>query len=133
MIDSIINRVHDKIIIDKLEVDGELVWQDEDIKFQAARHFQNVVGPPTSDGTIPDSWAQDYEPLSQIDPAIYHGIYVMPTFDEWYSEVRSAPINKAAGPSAVSYDLIKHLGPKGLHVLYNITCSCFKLKDIPKA
>ena len=133
MIDSILTRSHDKIIIDKLEVDNELISNPEDIKYHTAHHFQHIVGPPSTDGTIPEEWRADYEELQHVNVDIYHSLYDMPSFDEWLSFLKDTPNNKAPGPSNISYDLLKHLGPLGLKVLHNITCACFILQDIPKA
>src|SRR5256884_3770569 len=133
MIDSIFARTHDKIVIDKLEVDNELVSNHEDIKYHTAHHFQNIVGPPLTDGTIPTEWQEDYNELPQVNPDVYQSLYDLPSFEEWYSFLKDVPNNKAPEPSNLSYDLLKHLGPLGLKVLHNITCACFILQDIPKA
>src|SRR2546421_5284730 len=67
MIDSILSRSHDKIVIDKLEIDNELIMNPEEIKFHTAQHFQNIVGPARTDGTIPEEWSEDYSELETIN------------------------------------------------------------------
>src|SRR3989440_7339371 len=55
----------------------------------------------------------------------------LPSFSEWYDFIANAPANKAPGPSQLSYDLMKHLGPLALDILYRLTCACFRLSIIP--
>src|SRR3989440_11382544 len=131
MINSILQRTQDKIVIDRVKVDNDLITDPESIRSHTANHFQNIVGRPTSDGSIPEEWQQDYLPLASIDDSIYAGLNDPPSFIEWLDFVRSAPANKAPSPSGVSYDLLKHLGPVALDVLHQITCSCFRLQTIP--
>ena len=54
-----------------------------------------------------------------------------PSFSEWYDFIANAPANKAPGPSQLSYDLMKHLGPLALDILHQLTCACFRLSIIP--
>src|ERR1043166_9068628 len=131
MINSILQRTQDKIVIDRLEVDNDLITDPASIRSFTANHFQNIVGRPASDGSIPEEWHQDYLPLESVDDSIYAGLSDPPSFTEWLDFVRLAPANKASSPSGVSYDLLKHLGPVALDVLHQITCSCFRLQSIP--
>ena len=114
-----------------MEVDNELITDPASVRAQTVNHFQNIVGSPASDGSIPEEWQQDYQPLDSIDDSIYAGLNDPPSFIEWLDFVRSAPANKAPSPSGVSYDLLKHLSPVALDVLHQITCSCFRLQTIP--
>ena len=131
MINSILQRTQDKIIIDRVEVDNDLITDPASIRSHTVNHFQNIVGRSTSDGSIPKEWQQDYSPLESIDDSIYAGLNDPPSFTEWLDFIRSALANKAPSPSGVSYDLLKHLGPIVLDVLHQITCSCFRLQTIP--
>ena len=83
MINSILQRTQDKIVIDRVEVDNDLITDPASIRFHTANHFQNIVGRPTSDGSIPDEWQQDYSPLESIDDSIYAGLNDPPSFIEW--------------------------------------------------
>ena len=69
--------------------------------------------------------------MESIDGTIFDDLSTPPDFNEWLDVVRTAPANKAPGPSGISYDILKHLGPVALDVLYQLTCSCFRLKAIP--
>src|SRR2546421_12366490 len=74
MINSILQRTQDKIVIDRVEVDNDLITDPASIRLHTANHFQNIVGRPTSDGSIPEEWQQDYQPLEFIDDSIYAGL-----------------------------------------------------------
>src|SRR3989440_658492 len=104
MINSILQRTQDKIIIDRVEVDNEFITDPASVRAQTVNHFQNIVGSPTSDGSIPEEWQQDYLPLESIDDSIYTGLNYPPSFTEWLDFVRSASANKTPSPSGVSYD-----------------------------
>ena len=54
MINSILQRTQDKIIIDRVEVDNDFITDPASICFHTVNHFQNIVGRPTSDGSIPE-------------------------------------------------------------------------------
>ena len=56
---------------------------------------------------------------------------VPPSETDWLDIIRSAPANKAPGPSGISYDIIKRLGIIAHNVLYQLTCACFTLRSIP--
>ena len=74
MINSILQRTQDKIIIDRVEVDNDLITDTASIRSHTVNHFQNIVGRPASDGSIPEEWQQDYSPLESIDDSIYAGL-----------------------------------------------------------
>ena len=48
MINSILQRTQDKIIIDRVEVDNDLITDPASIRSHTVNHFQNIVGRPTS-------------------------------------------------------------------------------------
>ena len=74
MINSILQRTQDKIIIDRVEVDNDLITDPASIRSHTVNHFQNIVGHLTSDGSIPEEWQQDYSPIESIDDSIYAGL-----------------------------------------------------------
>src|SRR5438445_12259238 len=83
MINSILQRTQDKIVIDRVEVDNDLITDPAPIRFHTANHFQNIVGHPTSDGSILEEWQQDYLPLESIDDSIYASLNDPPFFTKW--------------------------------------------------
>ena len=56
MINSILQWTQDKIIIDRVEVNNDLITDPASIRSHTVNHFQNIVGRPTSDGSIPEEW-----------------------------------------------------------------------------
>src|SRR5437763_15350943 len=80
MINSILQRTQDKIVIDRLEVDNDLITDPVSIRAQTVDHFQNIVGHPASDRSIPDDWLQDYLLLESVDGIIYANLYDLPSF-----------------------------------------------------
>src|ERR1041385_7064292 len=131
MISSILNRHTEKIVIDRLEVDNDLITDPELIRSHTAKYFQTCVGAPSTDGTILDTWTADYRPLDTINDSIYDDLMVPPSFTEWFDFISKAPANKAPGPSQLSYDIMKHLGPIALDIFHQLTCACFNLNCIP--
>jgi len=56
---------------------------------------------------------------------------VPPTRDEWQLVINSFPNGKAAGPSGVSNEMLKHLGKSMANALWKLICNCCQLNDIP--
>jgi len=54
-----------------------------------------------------------------------------PEEDEWYQILKSLPNDKAPGPSKVSNEMLKHLGPKMNKVFWMLACACLTLSCIP--
>ncbi|GBB83908.1 hypothetical protein RclHR1_10570006 [Rhizophagus clarus] len=53
------------------------------------------------------------------------------TLDEWIDNVKSLPNNKAAGPSGISYKMLKNLNEDNQSFLHAFICVCMDLNDIP--
>jgi len=49
----------------------------------------------------------------------------LPTFDEWLLTIKHLPNDKAPGPSKISNELLKKMGPLANKLLYKIICACF--------
>ena len=47
------------------------------------------------------------------------------------THVRDSPNNKAAGPSGISYEMIKHLGPISQQFLWKFVSACITTTFIP--
>ena len=71
-------------------------------------------------------------PIQDIDPDIYTHIMSSPTYEEWSQIITSLPNNKASGPSGVSNEMLKHLGPVASRALWKLACLCLTLSDIPQ-
>ena len=55
-----------------------------------------------------------------------------PSYEEWIQIVNSLPNNNASGPSGVSNEMLKHLGPVASRALWKLACLCLVLSDIPQ-
>ena len=54
-----------------------------------------------------------------------------PNFDEWISVLKSLPNDKAAGPSGITNEMMRHLGSKTQYLLWQLIQMCFTIGDIP--
>src|SRR5215216_6751511 len=53
------------------------------------------------------------------------------SFEEWMAVIAKLPNEKAAGPSGIHNEQIKHLGPNLQHLLWKLIQICFIIGDIP--
>ncbi|GBB88271.1 hypothetical protein RclHR1_14810001 [Rhizophagus clarus] len=51
--------------------------------------------------------------------------------NEWIDNVKSLPNNKAAGPSGISYEMLKNLNEDNQSFLHAFICVCMDLNNIP--
>jgi hypothetical protein len=139
---SALNREFRCIVLDRVLTFSDppsstprLLLQPDDIKQAAIQHFQNFVQPAlhayhnTTD--LPSRWQQVYEPISTINLAIYTDILSPISMDELNSVLNSLPSHKAAGPSGITYEMLKLLPDAGRSVLLNLCNQCFLQSDIP--
>ena len=56
----------------------------------------------------------------------------LPTEQEWYSVINKLPNDKAAGPSGITNEMLKHLGPNTAKCLWQFICACIRINDIPQ-
>ncbi|EXX54613.1 hypothetical protein RirG_233030 [Rhizophagus irregularis DAOM 197198w] len=101
---------------------------DDAIDQEVINHFQNFVPitstPPSSIQDLSERWSNAYAPLANVSLAIFDSLMDSPTLDEWSSTISSMPNNKAPGPSMISYEMLKHLGPSASSLLLNLICAC---------
>ena len=137
MIDSIIDRHKQTIIIDRIIVKKndteELIIDPNEIKKYTNLHFQTIAGGIHEEKSIPSFWETQYQPKTSIDESIYTTLMDEPTEEEWSSHIKALPNNKASGPSGISNEMIKHLGENMQKVLRKFVAACFLLNDIPQA
>ncbi|GET50319.1 RNA-directed DNA polymerase from mobile element jockey-like [Rhizophagus irregularis DAOM 181602=DAOM 197198] len=102
---------------------------------EVIEHFQNFVPitstTPSSIQDLPERWSNAYAPLADVSPAIFDSLMDPPTLDEWSSTISSMPNDKASGPSMISYEMLKHLGPSASTLLFNLICACLSEANIP--
>ncbi|CAG8851061.1 19157_t:CDS:1, partial [Gigaspora margarita] len=57
-------------------------------------------------------WKKEYEPIQSINEEWYSSVEVDFNIVELDALIKDAPIKKATGPSQISYEMLKHIGPK---------------------
>ena len=80
---------------------------------------------------LPDRWYNQYKPISSIDCQIYEHLMVSPTIDEWIQTINSMPNDKAMGPSKISFEMLKHVGPECQKFLTELFSLCLIHNSIP--
>jgi hypothetical protein len=138
MIDSFMDRQKRSIVIDRVLTtsdDGtqELITNPADIKSLTNDHFQNCPGGHHINKEIPLQWQEQYTPRSDIDASIYADLMTPPSEAEWYAVINKLPNDKAAGPSGITNEMLKHLGPLMANALWKYICKCIELNNIPQA
>src|SRR5581483_873771 len=113
MIDSFLERTKRTIVIDRvLHTDQQgvqsLVTDPNEIKRLTIDHFQTCAGGIHSPKAIPPRWEQQYRPRDTINPSVYNSLMNPMTNDEWAMIISALPLGKAAGPSGISNEMIKH-------------------------
>ena len=137
MIDSILECKRQTIILDRCldnsHLNLGLLISAEDVKQETARHFQHAAGPQRRLHEISPEWKPYYDPLDSIDPSIYNDLMSTPSEDEWSLIINSLPNGKACGPSKISNEMLKHLGPCTSKTFWTFVCACLNLSLTPDA
>jgi endonuclease/exonuclease/phosphatase family metal-dependent hydrolase len=137
MINSSLNREKRKITIDRLLIiqdNQEILTTDQNtIKQATNNHFQQCPGGVHEEKIIPPQWQQQYAPIEEINQDIYKYLMTPPNSDEWSKIINSLPTDKAAGPSEITNEMLKHLGEKMQKCIRYFISACLKLNDIPTA
>jgi Reverse transcriptase (RNA-dependent DNA polymerase) len=124
-------------VIDRIlqTTDGtqSLVTDPKEIKRLTNDHFQTCPGGIHVRKEIPSQWNDQYLPKQNIDASIYSTLMNPPTESEWFSVINKLPNDKAAGPSGITNEMLKHLGPMMAKCLWKFICACILLNDIPQA
>src|SRR5207244_7435041 len=76
-------------------------------------------------------WKNRYSPISSVYISIYDQLLTPITMDEWLTVIRSTPADKAAGPSSITYEFLKHLGDVAHTHLLSLMNDCLRNNDIP--
>ena len=135
MTNSILDRSKQTITIDRCLNNAsparDLLTDEHDVKNEVARHFQMAAGTSHENTPIDDEWTPFYQPLNDIDSNIYTDLMNPPSADEWYNIIAHLPNGKAPGPSKVSNEMLKHLGPLTKKLLWYIICGCLNISSLP--
>src|SRR5215216_6051113 len=145
MIDSCLERNRKAIVLDRIMIHADTPNQHlelvpDAIKRQTASHFQNIAGSTNRDVSSFNSpnlnpnwknWERHYEPIETIENDCYSGIMDIPTYDDWLLTLKHLPDHKAPGPSKITNEMLKKLGPKMNRFLYTIIYACFTSSFTP--
>src|ERR1043165_3804507 len=55
----------------------------------------------------------------------------IPLLNEWHEVISNLPNYKATGPSKISNDMLKHLGPSAMNKLWIMISYCITTEDFP--
>ncbi|GBB87861.1 hypothetical protein RclHR1_14350010 [Rhizophagus clarus] len=138
-INSALSRSRHRIMLDRVFIDHpttpQLLTDLQDISNAVINHFQNAVpiksSPPSHISALPDRWRSEYSPMDSVSSDIYSSLLSFPSLEEWLSTVSSMPNGKAPGPSMITYEMLKHLGPIANSLLLILIRKCFASADIP--
>ena len=134
MLNSLLNRQKDVIIIDRLmlpsldDTEPSLTRDPIIIENAVIEHFQNIgcdknnpIINFTSIADIPPEWREFYY-TKTIDPVLQNTLTSPISFHELKQTIKMLPKGKAAGPNQISYEDISHLHDKILSfilILFN--------------
>ncbi|PKK55293.1 hypothetical protein RhiirC2_802802 [Rhizophagus irregularis] len=115
MLDSILNRKRKKLVLDKvlIEKNGSkyLCSTDQEITDAMVDHYQNAAGKKLNvDSIMNERWLAQYASKSDINDEWYASTVKEITEEEWLSTINELANDKAAGPSKISNEMLKHLG-----------------------
>src|SRR5436190_13497251 len=127
--------VLDQILISDDNGNSSLTTDPIRIKEAAIQHFKYIAGNPITHHISLDDmspfWQSLYTPSENIDCTIYANLLAEPSDSEWSSTISALPNNKAAGPSGISYEMLKHMDSSCSTFLKNIIVACFHSDQIP--
>jgi hypothetical protein len=135
MISSILERKHRKIVLDRVLVEKngmkELIVDPEQIDEHINEHFQKVAGGINELKVLNNTWKRQYTPKENISERWYDSVMSPPTFDEWKRVLLDLPNGKAAGPSGISNEMLKHLGNEMHRKLWELIKVILVVNEIP--
>ena len=137
MLNSILDRKKDKIIIDKLivnELSGEITLDVDEIKSRTKDHFCNINNMNIKENSteLEEFWESEYKEIEEIESDIYDDTVKNISIEEWTETIRSLPLNKATGPSEISYEVYKHLSPTMENVIRRYLNIIITQEYVPK-
>ncbi|GES99352.1 hypothetical protein GLOIN_2v1777499 [Rhizophagus clarus] len=109
-----------------------LITDESEVLRETNHHFQTIVGSVNKKKPIQGRWKKQYKPLDNVNDDIYSDIMNLPSKDEWLDIIRNTPNGKAAGPSGISNEILKHLCDDCHDILYYLICKIIEFGYLPK-
>ncbi|GBB89022.1 hypothetical protein RclHR1_15670002 [Rhizophagus clarus] len=137
MIKSILERSHTSLSIDKVykndNNEDTLYTEENEVNEQTNLHFQMIADAINCEKDLSQhpEWQDQYQPKHDVQHTIYSNLMKYLTLNEWIDNIKSLPNNKAAGPSSISYEMLKNLNEDNQSLLHVFICVCMNLNDIP--
>src|SRR5205085_10456580 len=100
MINSILNRHTNYVLLQNFKTDTDLITDSDLIKEQVKNHFdQWTEYRPTNQQIFNSTWKSYYNPILSINPAHYNNILENITTEKITHTLQNLPNNKACGLS----------------------------------
>ena len=132
-INSILDRYKPPIHFTNIKLNNQLITDPHIIKQHVQAHFYNWTAfRPINQLLFDNFWYQHYQPLTHINSEWYTPLTHNITEVEVYQTISKLPNGKACGPTGISYEMIKHLGPTCITALTALFNRCLLNGDIPK-
>ena len=140
MLQSLLNRPHNKITIDRILVEErnrlhnhELISDEEGVKRQVIAHFEEQFRNRNQKfKEMKTEWREVYKPIKDIDPIVYKDIGNPFTLENWLQALSKTKNDSAPGISNIGYILFKKISvvvTKKLVVLMNAIIKQGKIPD----
>src|SRR5260364_198341 len=137
MLNSILDRYGDKIVIDRLVVDKEeeeILLNDEvEVKNHVAEHFElQYSSRKIKVKKIDDKLKEQYSPIEDIDGNWYKELTEEISEQEWLEAMEKIKNNLAPGASGITYPILKKVEKKTNKILRTFAIMCIRSRKIPK-
>ena len=138
MIDSLTNSSKKSVQIDRVMVakgqDKYIEMDPREICKEVEEYYIKAFKRRKSDFERLDTkWKKQYEPRDYIKQEWYKDLLNKPSPKELLDVIKSLPAKKAAGPSQITYEMLKNLSLKTRERLNNIFHCCLITNNIPKS
>jgi len=128
------SRVHlDHLIIaDDFGIE-RVIDEPQAINAATLAYFRDVWHAPRIIATLDETWTPYYAPREDIDPAWFEHLMDPPTLEETSAAITASPTNKAPGPSGLTGDLLKRLGPFAQYLCHLVLQACVVQATVPSS
>ncbi|CAG8831217.1 10076_t:CDS:1, partial [Cetraspora pellucida] len=112
MIKSILKKYTDPVILHNIRTHDNIITEPDEIKTAIQEHFKNWTKLNPTQTELWQEWANEYKPIQTIDSTWYDTTTTEIILTELENIIKEAPNTKATGPSKISNEMLKHLGPQ---------------------